>query len=69
MSPRCARAPARRGELAQAHTRAAIALIERAHRDEHLPRKDLLDILAKDPDMDPIRSTEEFKALIERLRS
>jgi tetratricopeptide (TPR) repeat protein len=62
-------APARRTELARSHIRAAIALIERSHRDGHLPKKDLLDILRKDPDMDPIRSTEEFKRLIERLRS
>ena len=36
-------------------------VIERSHRDGRLPKKDLLDYLAKDPDMDPIRSTEEFK--------
>ncbi len=59
--------PARRAELARSHSRAALALIERCHRDGRLPRKDLLDLLAKDPDLEPIRSTEEFKALIERL--
>jgi tetratricopeptide (TPR) repeat protein len=62
-------APARRAELALTHTRAAIALIERSHRDGHFPKKDLLDLLGKDPDMNPIRTTEEFKALIDRLRA
>ena len=61
-------APARKAELALADTRAAIALIERSYRDGHFPKKDLLDYLAKDPDMEPIRSSEEFKRLIEQLR-
>ena len=59
---------AQKRERAAASTRDAIRLIDRADRDGHFPRKDLLDLLGKDTDLEPIRNTPEFKALLERLR-
>ena len=61
-------APPQRTELALTNTRAAIALLERSHREGRFPKQELLDLLAKDPDMEPIRSTEELKAFIEWLK-
>jgi serine/threonine-protein kinase len=54
---------ARKQELTRARTADAIRLIERSHRDAHFPTKDLLDLLAKDSDLEAIRKTPEFEAL------
>lgn len=34
-----------------------------------IPRKDLLDLFGKDPSLEPIRSTREFKAILKRIGS
>ncbi len=58
--------PACRAEQSQADTRSAIALIERASREPGVSVKDLASYLASDPDLDAIRSSDEFKDLVRR---
>jgi tetratricopeptide (TPR) repeat protein len=60
--------PARKPSLVQAHTRAAMELVERSHREAHFPTDKLLELLAQDPDMKPIRDTAEFKAMLGMLK-
>ena len=60
-------APARKTALAQTCLNDAFRLIARSDREGHFPRKELLDLLGKDPDLEPIRSNETFKALVDRL--
>jgi tetratricopeptide (TPR) repeat protein len=59
--------PGRSTELARECAAAAIRLIEQSRRDGKFPKKDLLDLLGKDTDLEPIRNTSEFKALVERI--
>jgi tetratricopeptide (TPR) repeat protein len=60
--------PPRKSNLTHSHTRAAIELINRAHREAHFPTDKLLDLLRQDPDMKPIRDSAEFKALVKTLK-
>ncbi|QEH35413.1 Serine/threonine-protein kinase PrkC [Aquisphaera giovannonii] len=47
--------------------RRALSLLDRAAADDKFPRKELLDLLANDADLDAIRATPEFAALRKRL--
>ena len=58
---------ARKADLARSYEAEAIRLIARCHRDCKFPSKELLDLLQKDPDMEPIRGTTEFKDLVEQI--
>jgi tetratricopeptide (TPR) repeat protein len=60
--------PARKTDLARTYTRAAIGLIERSHREAHFPTDKLLDLLAQDSDIKPIRDSAEFKAMLQELK-
>ena len=60
--------PARKVELAKANLDDAVNLIERSLREKHFPQKELLNLLANDPDMAAIRGSEEFKAHLADLR-
>jgi serine/threonine-protein kinase len=60
--------PTRKVELLQNHSRSAIRLIDRSYREGHFPRDKLLELLAQDADMQPIRDSAEFKDMIETLK-
>ncbi len=59
---------ARKADLARSYAANAIRLVARSHRDGKFPSKELLDLLSKDHDMDPIRATPEFNALTEQIK-
>ena len=58
---------ARKSDLARSYAAEAIRLLARSHRDGKFPSKELLDLLRKDADMEPIRGTPEFKNLVEQI--
>jgi serine/threonine-protein kinase len=60
--------PSRKSHLAGAHTRTAIGLIRRSRDEAHFPTPKLLELLAQDPDMKPIRDSGEFKAMLLALK-
>jgi hypothetical protein len=57
----------RKADHARSYAADAIRLIARSHRDGRFPSKELLDLLQKDPDMEPVRGTSEFNALAEEV--
>ena len=59
--------PAKKSEIAAAYAVEASRLLERSSRAGQMSAKDLLGLLAKDPDLEPIRSTSEFQAVLTRL--
>jgi tetratricopeptide (TPR) repeat protein len=58
----------KRDQRMQSLSREALRLIKRSHREGKFPTKDLLDLLAKDSDLDAIRGTSEFDSLVTSLR-
>ena len=59
--------PSRQAVLGRASTAKALALIEQASHPGRFPRQALLDLLRKDSDLDPIRNTDDYRALLARL--
>jgi hypothetical protein len=58
---------ARQDELAETYRREAIGLIDRSITEGKFPKKELLEQLSKDNDMDPIRGSQAYKELLARI--
>jgi serine/threonine-protein kinase len=58
----------RKAQLAETYSSRAMRLLQWAGRPGQFPKKELLDLLGKDPDIESIRGTDEFKKLMGRLQ-
>jgi serine/threonine-protein kinase len=58
---------AKRGELAECYAVRALKLLEQARAEGYFQKPGYLDNLKKDPDLEPLRSREDFKRLLAAL--